>query len=590
MRFRFLVVLLSAVMTSMAFAQGLPKDDQVLADVKEHLSKKKTWATVELRYKWQLEHDKVYKTQPPDMAKRSFRCETTKTAEGVYTEYAGLAIYTRSGPDSWIFSRLFFFENATKMHGTSAPSQDELFKICYEGLRTNHRTRAWGVVDSRRVTHVDSISFPEELEFKQVSAKKMEFLVELTFDQATRRSGKTGVQKLTGTFKVTAMKKGDQWSMRARRKGEFKELSWNLVPEQTLKRAKSLADVDLDEMYGESKMEMKAPELPSTDTLKAAVQAYYNKGAREFDKLFGNRKSEEVTEVESVRVAEFRKDVDVNPDEFILQVEFIFRSVTGYRNNLKWVRVRRVAQCNFVKTAQGYAVKHGRPVANTEKTLETISADSGVASQKKRAKDIFASGGNMNPTGGSPVTAQSQSSQGQGQGQSEAQSQPAEAAMPTAEEITKAFKITVDHSAKNFAGVLGNDMAKKVVDIESVTPDMRTIQRVDRQSVQLTITIDFTWKRFDNVLMKSRRHYDIKVKESPKGGHFVSGARQRARERELAKVSKDRNRVKQMPLYVEKEGKLVKQKKEPAPRPAPRKPSRKAREAKKIIGGLLGGR
>ncbi len=568
-----------------AVGQGLPSPEQVVKDVRANLNSKKTWASVELYGRWDMDHEKVSKAFPPDTAKHPFECKTAKDENGAHMEYKGLAIYRKSGPDSWIFNRLFFFEDATKMVGGKGVAKDELFRIAFDALRDCKRTRAFRL-RANRVTHVDSLVIPDDPQFKQVTADRIEFLATITYDEATRRSGKTGIQKRSGTFLVTAVRKNGAWVMlSSRRKGELTDLGFTPVPSQTLKRAPSLADVDLESIYGANSQEMKAPELPSSDVLKAAVIRHYNSGPRQFEALFGSRKADEVTEVESVTPAPFREGADVDPAGFVLQVELVFRSVTGYGSNFKLVRVRRVAQCTFKKTADGYTVAQCRPVQNTEKTLETISADTAQVKTLPRAKSILTSGGRLDPTGGSDSSATTARNSTPSAG-----APAATLDTPSAKDVVVALHRTVDASPKNFGIILGQDMAKKVVDIKKVTPMMKSMSRVDRKSVQVTLTMEFTWKRFDNVLMASRRQYDVKVKVHPKGGWYVTGARQRGREQEMGKVNTDRKAVAAMPLYVARDAKLAKKPKAPA-KPSPRRP-RPARRPKapRGLGGLIGGR
>ncbi len=566
-----------------AVGQGLPTPEQVVKDVRANLNSKKTWDSVELYGRWDMDHEKVGKAYPPDTAKHPFECKTAKDANGAHMEYKGLAIYRRAGPDSWIFNRLFFFEDATRMVGGKGMSKEALFKIAYDALRNVKRTRAF-MLRANRVTHVDALAIPDDDQFKQITADTIEFLAQITYDEAIRRGGKSGIQKKSGTFLITAVKKNGTWVMRSsRRKGELRDLGFTPVASQTLKRAPSLADVDLESIYGSNRQEMTAPELPSSDTLRTAVINHYNTGARQFEALFGSRKADEVTEVESVSPAPFREGADIDPENFVLQVELVFRSVTGYGSNFKLVRVRRVAQCTFKKTANGYVVAQCRPVQNTEKTLETISADSAQVKPLPRARSILDNGGRLDPTGGSDVAATAAQNSTSSTGTSAATPD-----TPTAEDVVVALHRTVDASPKNFGIILGQDMAKKVVDIKQVTPQMKSMGRVDRQSVQVTLTMDFTWKRFDNVLMLSRRQYDVKVKVHPKGGWYVTGARQRGREKELGKTNSDRKAVAAMPLYVNRPAKLAKKPKPPT-KPAPRRPRPVKRpRVPRGLGGLIG--
>ncbi|HGY90157.1 MAG TPA: hypothetical protein ENK43_03175 [Planctomycetes bacterium] len=566
-----------------AWGQGLPKPEQVVKDIRANLNSKKTWDSVELYGRWDMDHEKVGRAYPPDTAKHPFRCQTGKDDDGAFMKYAGLAIYRRSGPDSWIFNRLFFFEDATEMVGGKGMSKDALFKIAYDGLRNVKRTRAFKL-RADRITHVDALVIPDDPKFKQVTADRIEFLAQITYDEATRRSGKSGIQKKSGTFLITAVRQNGQWVMRSsRRKGVLSDLGFTPVPSQTLKNAPSLADMDLESLYGSNSQEMKAPELPSREALRTAVINHYNAGAKQFEALFGSRKADEVTEVESVTPAPFRDGADIDPAHFTLQVELVFRSVTGYGSNFKLVRVRRVAQCTFEKTANGYVVAQCRPVQNTEKTLETVSADSAQVKPLPRAKSILQGGGRLDPTGGSDAPVSTAQSSGPSSS-TPAATPPAD---PTAKDVVAALRRTIDASAKNFGIILGQDMAKKVVDIKEVTPLMKSMTRVDRQSVQVTLTMEFTWKRFDNVLMASRRQYDVKVKAHPKGGWYVTGARQRGREQEVGKVNTDRKAVAAMPLYVARDAKLAKKPKPPI-RPAPRRPHPPKRpKAPRGLGGLI---
>ena len=548
MRSICLILTMFATLAGVTLAQGLPSEKKTLADIRSALNQKKTWAEVKLYNRWELERDKALPHQPFDMAKHPFSCRTAKDKKGVYTEYKGLAIYVRSGPDSWLFNRLFFFEDATRMVGAKEPSRDDLFRIAYEGLRTNAKTRAWGTVRSDSIVHVHSIKIPKKNEFKR-TAKKMEFLAEIVFDEAQARGRDTGVVTKSATFRVTAVMQGKTWVMRnARRQGEFKETGFRAVPKQTLRRAKSLADVDLDSMYGKNSLSMEAPKLPTTDEIRKAFVAYYNRDAKHFDKLLGSNKAGSITEIESVEPEPFQEGDDVDPADFFLRLKVQYRMVTGRRNHMKLVRAERRYQARFKQEGGTLALTEGRPVPSTERELEVLLADNARALSMKTAKAILAEGKSLEPTGGSKTTAAGTQSGSAG----EQPSTEAGAATPTADEIVGAFKLTIDHSPKNLDAVLGRDMSKKVIDIEKVTPNMQTLKRVDRERVQVTVTMVYTWKRFDNILLRSQRQYDIVVKARSQGRYSVTGSKERGRERELGKANSDRAAVAAMPLYVAK--------------------------------------
>lgn len=584
--------LLAIALLAAASLAQLPDIDEVRKDAEANLSKKRTW-TASTYGVWDMDHEKVAEVYPPDTAKHPFSATSNEDEDGVHTELKGLVIYRRAGENAWTFNRIFVFEDSVERIGAKQLDEHALFEIARDGLARNKlRERTFPSLRATGVTHVHSITVPDDADIRQASDTKMEFNVEIEFDWADKRGRRHLVERKRGLFRVTAMRVDGKWKLRsAGRKGEFSVLESREISESEYQRMPRLEDTDLAEMFGSvhaAVREAAAP--PAPEELEKAFVASYSASARQLSRLLGQPIGDFV-EIEAVKAEPFPDGAERPEGRFSHRVEVRFTKRTGYRRAAwKIVRCVRTYSVSFVFGGAAVEVEHGRP-SGREQEVGTVVADARAAAEAVMLTQRYERGMSVAPTGGAAAQPAAPAT---GAPKDPATTPaPKPAATLTDARIVESFRKTIDAGRKNFDGVMGRDMSKKVVDVEDVKVASGTLEAFDGGIFQVMIDVRWTWKRFDDVLMRSERRYLVKLSPSKSGGHYVSASRGRAREKELGKVNSNRQEVAAMPLYTAKKAVLIKQPKpEPQSRPRPRRrPRRRDDEPgpRKALRGLLGG-
>jgi len=384
---RFLTIIVIAVTVTSLFGcssgnGGIPDSDDVLDDIQSRLSSAKDWEDVELVGEWQFTHEKTMTTGLPDTAKRTFTAETEKGDDGAWMSYKGLAIYRRSGPESWVFNRLFFFENSTTYHSTSKPSAAELVAVVEKSLREHANSTAWRTFELGKIAHIYSINVPNENSFTQNAADQASFDAVIEYDKILRK--KIARERVNIQIKANQDKGG-----------------WNIWLVQT-------------------------------------------KGGRK-------------------QISEDTRNIDYN-------------------------KVPRLTTATF-DSLYGPNLKAERPI------LVTITK-------------------------------------------------------PTKKQIQEAFKKTVDFNINNYKGILGDNIAQRLVGFEKLTTDMTTLRRIDPSTFNVRTTLTYQWKSLDNNLIISMQKYYLTVK-GHQDSYYISQSKLQGDSKEITKLDIIKEEVTKIPLMIE---------------------------------------
>jgi len=335
---------------SISIKAQYPSASTLLADVKKQNSNE--FVTITPVGSWNMFHDKVPDWQQPDACRHEVNIVGKKNADGSYWTYNGLVIYSKVG-SSFVFNRIFFNEDATRLNGLKIPDNEYFKKIFMSKLESKD--------DMLMTINYELKNAKAFYGFEMKNTPKISgngndlfalFVVEVTLDLLNG----SRLEKKIVPIEIKAKKSGSDFIFQhAMKKNDGKIIdSKDLGSSDAGENLESYgfssnslnSFIKTNNSYAKSEGD-NGNELPNDKDIMENMDNTFLKSADNFAILFGPKGASMMTEVKFIKKE--IKTIDGNNFKCSFTVQYVFNNENSKEMTFKVITAERDLETSFVK-------------------------------------------------------------------------------------------------------------------------------------------------------------------------------------------------------------------------------------------------